>query len=131
MLGERYVTKRISCVPCIRTPSATVALPERASGTFLLHLLWRGHAEQAEAASEHGLGGGAQGEAAGANVRVVHENAVDRVELVEARGEGFQIGRDRVDLPPRGAVLDHAWEVQQLQHEQTLLGREISCWEVD
>ena len=97
-----------------RTASTIAALPARASGVrhvLGLHFLRRVHAEQAQAAAEHGLGGGAQREASDANARLVHEDAVDRVELVEARGEGFEVGWDRVDLPPGGAVLDHAGKV--------------------
>src|SRR5215210_1617820 len=77
-----------------------------------LHLLWRVHPEEVEAAAEHGLCGGAQGEAAGADVGVFDQHAVDRVELMEARGQHLQVGWDRMHLAPGGGVLDHAREVE-------------------
>src|SRR5215207_9761544 len=92
-----------------------------------LHLLRRVHSDQVEATAEHGLCGGAKGEAAGPNVSVFDQNAVDGVELVETRGEGFEVGRDGMHLAFVGCVLYDAREVEELEHEEALLGGEIPC----
>src|SRR5215217_7270701 len=92
-----------------------------------LHLLGRVHSDQVEAAAEHGLCGGAKGEPTGAYVGVVDQDAVDGIELVEARGEGLEVGWDGMHLAPGGCVLYDAGEVEELEHEETLLGCEIPC----
>src|SRR5687768_3655168 len=92
-----------------------------------LHLLRRVHPDQVEAAAEHGLCGGAKGEPAGANVSVLDQNAVDSVELVETRGEGFERGRDGMYLACVGGDVYDAGEVEELRHEEGLLGGETPC----
>src|SRR5215218_934873 len=92
-----------------------------------LHLLGRVHSDQVEAAAEHGLCGGAKGEPTGAYVGVVDQDAVDGIELVEARGEGLEVGWDGVRLTSGGCILYDAGEVEELEHEEALLGREIPC----
>src|SRR5918994_6402614 len=91
-----------------------------------LHLLGRVHSDQVEAAAEHGLCGGAQGEATGAHVRVVDQDAVNGIELVETCGEGFEVCWDRVYLALLGCVLYDAGEVEELEHEEALFGGEVS-----
>src|SRR5919107_520512 len=85
------------------------------------------HPKKVETAAEHGSCGGAQGEAAGTNLRVFDKDAVDGIELVEARGEGLEVGRDRMHLTPCGRVLYDAGIVEQLEHEEALFGCEIPC----
>src|SRR5215213_218091 len=92
-----------------------------------LHLLRRVHSDQVQATAEHGLCGGAKGEAAGTNVSVFDQNAVDSIELVETRGEGLEVGWDRMYLAPGRCVLYDAREIEELEHEEPLFGREIPC----
>src|SRR5688500_242318 len=91
-----------------------------------LHLLGGVYSDQIEAAAEHALSGGAKGEAAGANADVFNQDAVDSIELVEARGERFEVGWDGMYLAPLGCVLYDAGEIEELEHEETLFGGEIS-----
>src|SRR5687768_133631 len=92
-----------------------------------LHLLGRVHPDQVEAAAEHGLCGGTKAEATGAHVGVFDQDAVDGIELVETRGEGLEVGWDGMHLAPLGCVLYDAGEVEELEHEKTLLGCEVPC----
>src|SRR5215207_1046564 len=94
-----------------------------------LHLLRRVHSDQVEAAAEHGLCGGAKGEATGAYVGVFDQDAVDGIELVEACGEGLEVGWDGVHLTLVGCIVYDAGKVEELEHEEALFGREIPCRE--
>src|SRR5215212_7647925 len=80
--------------------------------SVILHLLRRVDSQEVQARAEHRLGRGAEGEA-------------DGVELVEARGEGFEVGRDRVYLTPGCRILYNAGEIEEFEHEQAFFGREI------
>src|SRR5215208_1494118 len=93
--------------------------------SVILHLLRRVDSQEVQARAEHRLGRGAEGEAAGSHVRVFDQDAVDGVELVEARGEGFEVGRDRVYLTPGCRILYNAGEIEEFEHEQAFFGREI------
>src|ERR671910_3105971 len=90
-----------------------------------LHILRRVHSDQVEAAAEHELCGGAKGKATGAYVSVFDQDAVDGIELVEARGEGLEVGWDGVHLALVGCILYDAGEIEELEHEEALFGREI------
>src|SRR3712207_543597 len=92
-----------------------------------LHLFGGVHSDQVEAAAEHGLCGGAKGEAAGAYVIVFDEDAVDGIEQVEACGEGLEVGWDGVHLALVGCILNDAGEIEEFEHEEALFGREIPC----
>src|ERR671913_1120061 len=91
-----------------------------------LHILRRVHSDQVEAAAEHELCGGAKGKATGAYVSVFDQDAVDRIELVEACGEGLEVGWDGVHLALVGCILYDAGEVEELEHEEALFGGEVS-----
>src|SRR5688572_29410105 len=92
-----------------------------------LHLPRCVHSDQVEAPAEHGLCGGAKGEATGAYVSVFDQDAVDGIELVEACGEGLEVGWDGVHLALVGCILYDAGEIEELEHEEALFGREIPC----
>src|SRR5215217_2096563 len=92
-----------------------------------LHLLRCVHSDQVEAAAEHGLCGRAKGEATGAYVSVFDQDAVDGIELVEARSKGLEVGWDGVHLALVGCVLYDAGEVEEFEHEEALFWREIPC----
>src|SRR5829696_7351223 len=90
-----------------------------------LHLLRCVHSDQVEAAAEHGLCGRAKGEATGAYVSVFDQDAVDGIELVEARSKGLEVGWDGVHLALVGCVLYDAGEVEEFEHEETLFWSEL------
>src|ERR671920_1712365 len=92
---------------------------------FPLHLLRRVHSDQVEAAAEHGLRGGAKGEATGTYVIVFDQDAVDGVELVKACGEGFEVGWDGMHLALVGCILYDAGEIEELEHQEALFGGDI------
>src|SRR5215217_2854339 len=92
-----------------------------------LHLLRCIHSDQVEAAAEHGLCGGAKGEATDAYVSVFDQDPVYGIELVEACGEGLEVGWDGVHLALVGCILYDAGEIEELEREEALLGREIPC----
>src|SRR5215211_9208222 len=96
--------------------------------SVILHLLRRVDSQEVQARAEYRLGRGTEGEAAGSHVRVFDQDAVYGIELVEARGEGFQVGRDRVYLTPGGRILYDPGEVEEFEHEQAFFWREIPMW---
>src|SRR5918994_1443758 len=48
------------------------------------------------------------------------------VELVEARSQGFQIGRQRMNFPTRHRAFDYPREVEEFQEQGPLLGGELA-----